>query len=61
MSGVELGPSGFSKWQAVSNTLKNWTQTGIFEEDVEIKTQDNRTDGKVINVLKCQHISVLFA
>jgi len=42
---IELGLSGFSKWQAVkhlpSTSPKNWGETGIFAEgDVHVEIKD---------------------
>ena len=69
MSYVELGLSGISKWRAdenlPSNSPKNGGETGIFAEgDVGIKDTGkrySRTDGKVIVLVKCRHISSLSA
>lgn len=45
MGSLELGKSGFSKWRAISNSLKNWRETGIIEEvavEIKDKGQQNR-------------------
>ena len=65
---VELGMSGFSKWQALkvsisgSNSPKNRGETGYLQKiKHKSKTRDSRTDGKVIVLLSRRHISSLFA
>jgi len=64
-SGVELGLSGFSKWRAIQlmyQTTQEWEENrDICRKRCGNQRHDNRTDGKVIILLKCQHTSALFA